>query len=345
MALGLSKSVESFIQGREARKRQGQGQIDDVIKMAQLKELGYDYNPSTRALIQRPDYVSTKDLERQKLQNELDPDFEANRAARKERAIINARREAMFGQQGGSQGESQDDSFGGMGLGTFGGKPDTESPFVYDPISGTQKPNPSYLNPLEKEKLASLEAKKQDAAEAQRNKEEMIRQDAEAQLSAIQQAKKGKKYFGMMGNLPTWAAPSTITSFGGEYGQRKEWENNINRLLSGKVIDLMNKMKSASRTGATGFGQLNKSELQLLKDASTVLSKDLPGDIAMKYLNDMERIYQKMLNPSNNQTFGQSGEPDPSSDPLEAEAQAAIASGADPKAVMARLSQLRSRRN
>lgn len=344
MAIDLSKSVQAFIEGREARRRGSQNQIDDAVKMAQLSELGYDYNPSTRALMQRPDYVSLKGLQKQELMNKLDPNYEANRAANKEKALIAARREAMFGQPGLPSGQGDSGTFGAM-PGLVGGKLDTESPFVYDPITGTQKQNPAYLNPLAKEKLAQIAAKKQEDIQAQKNKEDMIRLDAESQLQAIQESKKGKKYFGAMGNLPTSAAPSTYLSFGAEYGPRKVWENNTNKLLSGRIIDLMNKMKSASKTGATGFGQLNRSELQLIQNASNVLSKDLTPDDAEKYLNQLEGVYNKILGKGGNQTFGQGGQQAQTGDPLEAEAQAAISAGADPKAVMEKLAQLRGQRN
>lgn len=172
-----------------------------------------------------------------------------------------------------------------------GSPADPAQPLIMIPGKGLSK-NPQYLNPLEQKKLDALEEKKQQAATAEENKSEMLRQDAEGQLAAIQEAKKGKKYFGPMGNLPSIAAPSSVV---GEYGQRKEWENNVNKLLSGRVIDVMNKMKQASKTGATGFGQLNKSELALIQNASNVLSKDLPPDIAEKYLNDLEPIYRKVL--------------------------------------------------
>lgn len=163
---------------------------------------------------------------------------------------------------------------------------DQNAPFVA--VGRSIKTNPAYVKPSD--------------AEADKNKEEMLRQDAESQLAAIQETKNGIKYFGPAGNLPSIVAPSSLVP--GEYGHRKEWENNVNKLLSGRIISLMNQMKQASKTGATGFGQLNKSELGLIQNASNVLSKDLPPDIAEKYLNQLEPIYQKILNNGNNADSG-----------------------------------------
>jgi hypothetical protein len=54
-------------------------------------------------------------------------------------------------------------------------------------------------------------------------------------------------------------------------------------------------MKEASKTGATGFGQLNVKELETLKNASTALKKDLPKEDAVRYINDMKSAVQKII--------------------------------------------------
>ena len=286
--------VEGYDRGRQRKRESQQQDLENALKYAQLQEAGYTpqrvqtpglfgtrlFGGNRNVLAQDPNTVSLKSLQRQKMINELDPNWDAKQAAAKETAVINARRQAF----GGGASPS-----GNEGSGT------STSAFIIDPVSGRSVRNPDHLNALDQEKLNALKSEKQADVEAEKNKENMLRQDAESQLNAIKETKKGIKYFGMMGNVPSQFAPSTITSLGKDYGPRKEWENNVNKLLSGRIISLMNQMKSASKTGATGFGQLNKSELNLIQNASNVLSKDLPPDVAMKYLNQLEPIYQKML--------------------------------------------------
>jgi len=127
---------------------------------------------------------------------------------------------------------------------------------------------------------------------------DFIRESASSGLNTVRKIKEGKKYFGPLGNLPTSATPELIF----DYKNRKQWENEVQKLLSQKVVDLITTMKSASKTGATGFGQLNEKEGQLLKEASTALSRDLDPDSAMYYLDEMEKMYQKILT---NETSGQ----------------------------------------
>ena len=57
----------------------------------------------------------------------------------------------------------------------------------------------------------------------------------------------------------------------------------------------MSEMKSASKTGATGFGQLSNKELGVLQDASTALKRTLSPQDADKYLTKMENAAKKVL--------------------------------------------------
>lgn len=161
-------------------------------------------------------------------------------------------------------------------------------------LGGMEFTNPNYVDPYKEAILEEKKMKMQDKKDQQALAAENIHTEAQNMLDTIQEVKKGKDYFGPLGDMPS------IPFVTGNYGKRVEWESNVNNLLSKKVIDIMNEMKRASRTGATGFGQLNQSELQLLKNSSTVLNKRLPPDIAMKYLNQMEGIYQKVLNGGGN---------------------------------------------
>ena len=227
----------------------------------------------------------------------------------------------------------------------------SSSPIYQDPMTGAYRNNPAFvrpLNPLQQMQLETAQNKKTEADILKQDKEELLKQSAEENLKTIEEVKKGKKYFGPLGNFPTLATPSGLL---GEYAQRKNWETNINKLLSGRVLDVMTSMKQASKTGATGFGQLSNKELAVLQEASTALKKDLSPEDAMKYLSDIENIHNKVLSGGSsgvtNQQFSYPNGLNPSlgsNDPLEAEAQAAIASGKDPNLVRQRLQQLRTQR-
>ena len=218
--------------------------------------------------------------------------------------------------------ETSDSMFGGQPLKRteqFGAVPEGYTRFGGKVI---QDRSPAYLAQVADSRTAlNQDPKKQELmdlsiAEKQRKaesdamvsnaKEDAAQTQAQEMVDTIETVKKTPKYFGPAGDTPTLLAPSSIPkSVGGqgEYGQRAEWEANVNKLLAGKVIAVMNAMKSASRTGATGFGQLNRSELQLLKDASTQLNRRLPPEVAMKYLNALEVPFQKVLGAS--KKFGQ----------------------------------------
>ena len=149
--------------------------------------------------------------------------------------------------------------------------------------------DPSYVDPMEQQKLD--EASTQKLAE-----EESLKSSAQDNLNTIQKVKEGSKYFGPLGGLPSIAAPENFLGMNSKgYGERKDWENNTNKLLSQKVIDIISEMKRVSKTGATGFGQLSEKEGAILQQASTALSRDLPEEQALHYLNEMERIHKKVL--------------------------------------------------
>jgi len=143
--------------------------------------------------------------------------------------------------------------------------------------------------------VQDLENKQSAATDIRKLNSENVMTSALDFSNTIKEVKNGKKYFGAAGPIPT------LNPWGYE---RKEWEANINKLLSQKVVDLMNNMKQASRTGATGFGQLNKSELTLLQNASTALNKGLSPDQAMKYLDQMETLSNKIINKGVEQSTG-----------------------------------------
>ena len=118
----------------------------------------------------------------------------------------------------------------------------------------------------------------------QKEKSSFIVEQAQGALNTINEVEKGIGHFGLFGQIPS--IPGT---------PRYTWETNINKLLSGKMIDLMTQMKEASKTGATGFGQLSEKEGQILREASTALKRGLPPEKAQEYLNNMKSALQKVI--------------------------------------------------
>lgn len=131
-------SVRQFMENKANQNREDRS-VDSLIKQAQLKELGYDYQPRSKALgifgggadiVQNPNYVSTKSIEREKLFGDLEHQSLKNEELRRK-----AKREQEgFGQMTGS---------GGIG------KPgDRTTDFVMTP-DGKIRTNPSKMSPDE----------------------------------------------------------------------------------------------------------------------------------------------------------------------------------------------------
>lgn len=153
--------------------------------------------------------------------------------------------------------------------------------------------DPDYVKPVEQAKL-------DEDARVRIAETDSLLNSAQDNLATIQKVKEGSKYFGPLGGLPTMADPQSLLGLNKKhYASRKEWENNVNKLLSQKVVDLISEMKRVSKTGATGFGQLSEKEGAILQQASTALSKDLPQEQALYYLNEMEKIHKKVLGGGN----------------------------------------------
>jgi hypothetical protein len=138
---------------------------------------------------------------------------------------------------------------------------------------------------LIRQRVESNQQKTEEAQEKKRNQGQVVIDAAYDSLNDIAQVKAGLKYFG---------AGALIGGIPGLQPGKVRWESYLNKLLSGKVLDVMNKMKQASRTGATGFGALNKEELKVLSDASTALKKTLDPEDALAILNEMEKKLKKI---------------------------------------------------
>ncbi len=139
-------------------------------------------------------------------------------------------------------------------------------------------------------------AKPEDLQKSQaiNEKNDFILNQTQDALNTIAEVEKGIGHFGLFGQIPS--IPGTT---------RYTWETNINKLLSEKMIELMTQMKEASKTGATGFGQLSEKEGQILREASTAIKRGLPPKKAQEYLNVMKSALKKVLSGTNVQPQGQ----------------------------------------
>ena len=129
-----------------------------------------------------------------------------------------------------------------------------------------------------------LEIEQAEKEKQLKEKSDLIKQNASNTLETLKEVEKGIKYFGMRGQLPSFPGTSRVN-----------WEANVNKLLAGKVLDVMREMKEASKTGATGFGQLSNKELGVLQSAATALKKSLKPEDAQKYLNQMKQALYKVV--------------------------------------------------
>ena len=136
----------------------------------------------------------------------------------------------------------------------------------------------TYRKPEDIIKLEDKEKQKKFATED-------VVSNATDMLRTIQEVRSGLKYFGAMGQIP-----SLPTDY-----DRKSWEASVNNLLSKNIIAVMNSMKQASKTGATGFGQLNRSELQLIQSASNKLNRGLSPERASELLSQLEKKMKKVV--------------------------------------------------
>jgi len=168
-----------------------------------------------------------------------------------------------------------------------------------DPDTGVAIPdyqlgdNPDYISATKQMELDEAEKKKKLS-------EEEARQSGMSILQALQNAEKGLEFFGGYGDMPTTTPfgtpnPLVTTNYQGKRGERADWEANFGNLESQKMIDTIMKMKEASPTGATGFGQLSEKEGQVLRNASMKLRRNLDQKDAQRYIVQMKEIQKKAL--------------------------------------------------
>lgn len=162
---------------------------------------------------------------------------------------------------------------------------DTSIPEGYEIKGYDQKGNPMIRQKTVNVAEEKFKVEQEEKGKQEENRAASIKESAYDTLKTISEVEKGIGHFGLTGSVPS--LPGT---------ERYNWETNINKLLSGKIINLMTSMKEASKTGATGFGQLSNKELGVLQQASTALKKGLSPEDAQRYLNDMKTALQKIVN-------------------------------------------------
>lgn len=69
----------------------------------------------------------------------------------------------------------------------------------------------------------------------------------------------------------------------------------LRQVVGQQVVDLIREMKGQSQTGATGFGQLNQAELDIILSAATRLTQRLPEDQAANELKTLREKFSKIM--------------------------------------------------
>ena len=139
-----------------------------------------------------------------------------------------------------------------------------------------KKDNPS---PYDQKALMDIE----DRKTAQESAKQNVLESAQSTIDTISEIEKGSKFFGARSLIP--GIPGT---------EKTKWDANFNKLKANLVINLMTAMKNASKTGATGFGQLNRDELKVLQDGATALKGTMSWDDAKPILDGMKEKLNKI---------------------------------------------------
>ena len=97
----------------------------------------------------------------------------------------------------------------------------------------------------------------------------------------------------MFGSLtPVWARGMNPTDDGTTANA------SLRQIIGQRVVDLIMEMKNQSQTGATGFGQLNEAELDIILSAATRLTGRLPENEAAQDLAILREKFNKVMLPS-----------------------------------------------
>ena len=129
-------------------------------------------------------------------------------------------------------------------------------------------------------KLAMEIKKEEDLTKIQKAAE---LDNANDMLNTIGEIKKTMQHFGPLGNVPSLPGTSKVN-----------WNANFEKLVGKQTLDVIQRMKDKSATGATGMGVLSDKDIQILKDSATALRKDLPQADAQRYISQIEEVYQRL---------------------------------------------------
>lgn len=162
-------------------------------------------------------------------------------------------------------------------------------------VGGKPMADPNYVSQTEQLKLDEAEAERQAALESKRAKESLAKLQAQDIYNTAGEIEKGAGFFGMMGDAPSWAAPSTYIPGGKTYGDRANWEANIDKLRAGLTLENINTLRNAGSTGSTGMGVLSDKDINLLTNAATALRRNLEPKDALKYIKDIKDVQAKLL--------------------------------------------------
>lgn len=176
------------------------------------------------------------------------------------------------------------------------------SPFVMkpslsvDPISGgmrvtySQVANPEFVSQKDQQtidmKKQKFDLEQKEKTDLKQKQSKSVKAQAKTMLNSVDFLldKKNIKQFGVTGPIP--AIPGT---------KKREWLAELNFLKGKQVLNLMTELKQASKTGATGFGQLSEKELALLENSANKLERGLPEKAAKKELNRIKGLLNKIM--------------------------------------------------
>ena len=173
------------------------------------------------------------------------------------------------------------------------------TPTVASGVLATLAKNPVLRQRYEQVRMEPIRAQAQTALTAL---DELLAKNTKT--GAVQVDPKTGKPAGLSGGAQ-WLYGASAALFhygvppGGEIANAKAALNQVTGQLT---LNLINTMKSQSRTGATGFGQLSARELDVLESAATILKNNISEEKALDALATLRDRFQKILQPSQLET-------------------------------------------
>jgi len=157
------------------------------------------------------------------------------------------------------------------------------------PIMAQQPDQPFRFKPQPASEVKAIrDMAKEDKADIIKSQSAV--DSASSSVDAINHLIKNKNYFGPIeGRMPA-----------GINTGKREWAKNYDFLEANKILSVINEMKNQSRTGATGFGNMNEGELRVLTNAAMKLDKQLDEATAEKYLIEMRDAFNKIIDREKN---------------------------------------------